>query len=282
MPAAAAVGIGAASGLLQAHGARKAAKAGARATSPQAVRQRYEYLNPEFNRAYTNQTQYNPDATPYEKSLAQYMQNPGQLDPRLMNQSFHLSAQRTPSDIYKSMSMVGGGAIPGLAMAIPAAMYGAQTMRDVGTANQFTLAQAQLLRSDIQDIERMRSGMLEGSFGQQAQQGQYASAITPWSSILGNAMQGGLAAYGTLGTMGKQGPPTSEPYGKLPQGGYDFNKPVQEQPWNQSFQSGTPLSAGGVLPQPSIPSANTMDYKKGMAGTQMMGAANPWGSSVMF
>jgi hypothetical protein len=227
-------GLGAMSGYLQSQGARNQAQQQQAMLSPRATLSRYKALNPEFHRAYSGIT--DPNATAYEQALRQFMQNPGQLDPELMNQAYMLSAQRTPQDMWGAMGMIGQG-VPGIGQAIPFAAQAAQTGRDVNTATQFGLAQADLLRQDLNWIEQMKGQMMGQSFGQQSQQAQYA--VPPWSSILGNAIQGGLAAYGTL----PQGQQQQQQGGYTPGG---IGGGIPDPQWG----SGTQPAQGGILPPP--------------------------------
>lgn len=209
----------------------------------------------------------------------QFMSNPWQLNPQLMNQPFHLSARREPYDMQRGLSAIGRGrAEGGLASAMPFAGAAARTDRDVNTmfnyhnmaeqmANQRFFGAANLTNQAIQ-----QGGM--GMAGGLAQQ----QAKMPWQSILGNAIQGGLQGFSTLGPMNLGG----KSQGTLTGGSQPG--PVAERPPGQigsagpsifdNYQDiGTPMTTNKLMNN-SAPS--TPNFQQGIAQNYMQGGTNPW------
>ena len=198
---------GAVAGGLQAYGQRQAQnkqnaylQQASQFYDPSHVNQLFGGFNPFLYGALYNQgSQLN---NPYTQYLQQLAYHPGYIDPQLMNQSYSLSARRTGSDIARAGGMVGNtGGMGGIASLYPLAALAAQTDRDVNTANQYGQLSSQLARQDIGLIGGMYNEEMNRALsaaGGQAGFWANQQAPTPWSSILGNAVQGGLAAYGMM------------------------------------------------------------------------------------
>lgn len=223
---AAAGGLGVVGGLFQGIGARKSNKKQNQMLSdashyydPQSVNLRAAQLNPELFAALQGQG----GNTGYQQFLANLVRNPGYIDPALMNAPYLQSAQRQQSDLAAAQGMLGRNQIgggTGLGSAYALANQGARTARDTGLGQQYALWRAQQGRQDVDWLMGQRAnaqqaamGGINGSVGLLSQR----QAPQSYWTTAGNAIAGGLGAYGAMKGLNQQD--NSAPAG----GGFNWN-----------------------------------------------------------
>jgi len=206
MPPAVAAGIGLGGAALNYFGQKKANKQqnaylgqAAAGLDPSAIMQSSGQLNPWLMSALQGQS--TQGGSGYGQELFNIAQNPGYIDPQVMNMPFHLSAQRGNQDMQRAQSILGktqSGAASGVGNAYAMANQMGRTSRDVGTAQQYSLWREQQKRADIGMLQQMLAQTQGLASGNAQQQGQYYAqqqAGPNWMTGLGSMAGAGLAAY---------------------------------------------------------------------------------------
>jgi hypothetical protein len=143
------------------------------------------------------------------QNLANLAQNPGYIDPQLMNAPLQLSQLKQQQDLTAAQGKLGkSGMRGGLSSAYALANQAGRTMRDVQTQQQYALWREQQRRADmnfIQNAYQQLMGQAGQAAGGQANMLSQQQAPMPWAGIAGNAIQSGLAAYGMGGGGGLMG-----------------------------------------------------------------------------
>lgn len=210
-----------------------------------------QQMNPQFMQGYQG---YGAPGT-QAGAIADISNNPGYIDPKLMNMPLLLSAQRAQSDLTAAAGKIGkSGTSGGIGNAYALANQAGQTMRDMQTHQQYGLWREQQKRADLNWLQSMYQGMM-GQAGQaaggQAQMLGQQQAPQNWYQIGGNAIQSGLGAYGMMGgQQQQQAPPLSQiqppnlgpvpqPPGQIPGGFTPYQPPMllgqppsQQSGWN--------------------------------------------------
>lgn len=260
MPPAAAAGIGLASAGLQAYGARQQMKNAQQQLSPQQILYMMQQFNPGLYAALTGGDMGQYRGTQYEQ-IANIANNPGYIDPRLMNAPMQQSAQRGQSDLIAAQGMIGrSGAGGGLANAYALANKAAQTQRDVGTQQQYTLWREQQRRQDLDWLQQMYSGLMGQATGTATQMAGIQGAMPTWAGMAGNALGSGLGVYGMM----------RPPQANEPPGGWASNNaggwgspdvtPYRQNPGIAPNQGGGFM--GGGYPAPTYPTGPVGLYRQ--------------------
>lgn len=154
----------------------------------------------------------------YQQSLYNMIQNPGYIDPALMNAPYTQSAQRQQQDLGAAQALLGRNAIgggTGLGQAYALANQAARTGRDVQIGQQYALWREQQRRADLDWLagqQQQSQQMAFQSAGGQANLLANRQAPQSWLGIGGNAIQSGLAAYGGMqAPAGGGGPSGGQP-----------------------------------------------------------------------
>lgn len=207
-------------------GGRKAAKkqnqyardAAAR-LSPSNVMMAARQFNPQLYAALAGQR----GSGGYQNSLYDIAQNPGYIDPKLMNAPYLQSAQRQQSDLQGVQAMLGRNAIggsTGLGQAYALANLGGRTARDTQLGQQYALWREQQRRSDVDWLSNQQQQAIQAGFQSGGGQAQYLSqqqAPPSYGSMLSNAASAGLTAYGAFQGMQGGGPISTGVGGSGPQ-----------------------------------------------------------------
>lgn len=207
---------GAVGGLLSGIGASKAQKrynaAIGQMMSGTGIHDRASQMNPWlFGAMNAGQNQAAIPQSGYGHHMWQLANNPGQMDPSLMNMPFHLSAMRQNQDLARAQSLLGksgGPGISGIGNAYVGANLAARTARDVGTAQNFAMWREQQKRADlgmIQNALNAALGQAAGAAGGQAQ--MYQQPLNAWQ-MGGNMIGAGMGAMAPFMGQGGQKPIT--------------------------------------------------------------------------
>jgi hypothetical protein len=179
--------------------------------NPDQLNARAGALNPWLMGALGN----DPGTSGYQQNLFNIAQNPGYIDPSLMNLPFHLSAQRANQDMNRAQGILGrtmgGQGVSGLGNAYALANQAGRTARDVGTAQQYSLFREQQRRADLGFIQQQLMGLLGMAGGQAGQAGQFwAGQQAPMNAmqIGSNMIQGGM---GGMAGKAQPGMPMATP-----------------------------------------------------------------------
>ena len=232
MPAAAA-GVAVAGSYLSSKGKKRQAKRAAQAASAANVMAQARQLNPWLFGALGGPGQPGQAGQGgYQQGLYNIAQQPGYIDPRLMNAPYLQSAQRQQQDLQAAQAMLGRsqiGGTTGLGQAYALANQAARTGRDVGIGQQYALWTEQQRRADLDWISGQvaRSQGMGGDIAQT--QAELALQAPNWMTNVGGMAQAGLAAYGAAKGMGGGGGISTGSWGQgmtLP--------PMNSSQWQQS------------------------------------------------
>jgi len=143
------------------------------------------------------------------QNLANLAQQPGYIDPKLMNLPMQLSALKQQQDLAAASGKLGkSGMRGGLASSYALANQAGRTMRDVETQQKYALWREQQRRADmafIQNAYNQLMGQAGQAAGGQANMLARQQAPMPWAGIAGNAIQSGLATFGSFPGAGGGG-----------------------------------------------------------------------------
>jgi len=188
-----------------------------------------QQLNPQLFAALAGQR----GTTGYQQAIYNMAQNPGYIDPSLMNAPYTMSAQRQQSDLLAAQGMLGrndAGGSTGIGQAYALANLGARTARDVNLGQQYGLWRSQQARADTDWLSQQRQQALNAAAAGAQGQAQYWAQQPPpapgmnWGQAASDVIGSGLAAYGQMKGLGGGGgtPSWQGPAGTFrnPSGGY--------------------------------------------------------------
>lgn len=147
-----------------------------------------------------------PQQPGYAQNMWNMANNPGYIDPQLMNAPLQMSQRRMTNDFVEAQGRLGRSSMRGgLSSGYGLANLAARTQRDVQTQQQYALWRENQRRQDLGFITNQYNQLMQTTMGgQQAQAAPYMQMQAPqsgWTS-LGNAASSGLAAYGGMGGGG--------------------------------------------------------------------------------
>jgi hypothetical protein len=178
-------GIGAGLGLLGGLMSSNGTQAGNYYMSPSQMNSQFRQLNPWLYGAMTNS--WTNGATPLSglgKSFYNMVNNPGYIDPRVMNLPYYQIEQNAGNNLQRMSNMIGRNAGQGgVSNMYALANLATRGQQRAGVAQNYAIQRAQLAR---QDLASLMGWMNQGQFGQSPQywQGQ-SGGVTA-----GNALQG--------------------------------------------------------------------------------------------
>lgn len=246
MGPAAIIGVGLAAGALQGYSARKGQKqqnaylnkAANQYNAPQML-DWMKMMNPQFMAGYSGKATSGPG-----QYIAQMANQPGYIDPALMNEAYRMSSQRAQNDLIAAEGKLGRSNMSGgLANAYTLANLGARTARDVNTAQQYALWREQQKRVDLDWLQRMYQGMMGQAGAAAGGKAKVMSAMQApmgWAGIGGNMLQGGLGAYGMMGQLGL----LKRQQGQAPPN-YNMQSLLQGTPWAAQTPGAAPYFMQG-------------------------------------
>lgn len=147
-----------------------------------------------------------PSTNPFYQQMFDLAMNPGYIDPALMNLSYTQAARGARNNLGRLQGMLGRSNMSGgLGNAYALANLGGLNATRANLAQQYALWREQQRRSDLQYIQSQFGQAQQTAAGLAGGQAQQYITPTPWSSIMGNAITGGLAAYGSMPQYGQYG-----------------------------------------------------------------------------
>lgn len=284
MPPAAIAGVAAGSALLKGYQAKRAGEkqnqykqSAAGQYSPENQQSWMQGMDPNLMNAMGMGGQ---STGAWGQNLANIAQNPGYIDPKLMNMPMQLSQMKQQQDLTAAQGKLGkSGMRGGLSSSYALANQAGRTMRDVQTQQKYALWREQQRRADmgfIQNAYQQLMGQSQGAAGGMANMLGQQQAPMGIAGMLGNAGQSALGVYGSMpgaggggmaaspmmqGTSGPSGPQmagqsnqwwNSAPqapmapggqWGQMPQGGQFVDQAWQG--WQQPGQGPVAMGYGG-------------------------------------
>lgn len=220
-----ALGLGAIGGMLNYFGGQQQQQQqnryqqqAAQMFQPQTQMAWAQQMNPALYNAMWGDQYYQPQGG-YATAMYNIAQNPGYIDPQLMNMPLTTSARRANTDFTAAGGKLGKSRVGlrgGMGDAYALANEAARTQRDVGIQQQYGLAREQQKRADLQMLQNewaktlgLTQGMAGGSAGMWGQQ---------------QAPQSPFSAMGNMATQYMLGQGMQQPYQGTPgmnmQGGW--------------------------------------------------------------
>ena len=178
--------------------------------SPYQMQNMFRVTNPWLYGALTNRWQGGASPTSgYGQQMYNMVNNPGYIDPRVMNLPYQQIEQGANTNLQRMSSLIGrNNAQGGMANMYAMANLATRGQQRGNVAQQYALWREQQRRADIMNVYNM----MQGGYG--LAQGQYAQPYSN-SQLMGNAALGGLVAYGGMGG-GQQQQQQYTPWWQMP------------------------------------------------------------------
>ena len=194
--------------------------------TPQNIMDRIRLMNPQLYNAAYGPSQFGPPPPNMNQSqwldyqaglnkqvqqnpMAALFQQPGYIDPRMMNLDINQGAQQGQMNAQQFAAQAGrGGFEGGLADAYALANQAAQNQIRAQVAQNYNLARTQLMRQDIgqgQDILNQAQSQATGQASQKAGYMSQMQAPTSWGEIAANTASSALGAYSRMKNIGGYG-----------------------------------------------------------------------------